>query len=115
MFEGVMQMMVSAFMRTLAMLLFLVTALLQPAVSSASVISFSDRTVFNNFGVVAFNSNFNDFGSAGPHLVSYPGGAPGVPTEFLRGDVSYHSVGGDWVYGPDTVLTETPEALIGNL
>lgn len=49
--------------------------------AQAGVILLSDRTVFNGLGVIAYNSNFDDFASG----FSYPG------NPWTRGDVTYTS------------------------
>ena len=67
-----------------------VTGLLMLAmtgVASASVITITDRSVFNAQGVIAYNSNFQDYGTMPQDS---PGkGFPGTP--FFRGDVIYNS------------------------
>jgi hypothetical protein len=111
-----MEIMVSGPLRTITVLFFLVAVSFKPATSSAAVITFSDRTVFNSLGDIAFNSNFNDFGP-GVNLISFVT-TPNWP--FVRGDVSYASVGGNWSFGPNSgiggvTLNSTAETLIGDL
>src|SRR6266508_4306087 len=83
----------------------LTLALLHPAKASASIITFHNRTAFNQQGTIAFNSNFNDFGT-GLALVAFD-----VP--YTRGDVTYIAPGGLFAWGADTHLTDT-ETLVGN-
>jgi hypothetical protein len=47
----------------------------------ADLVVYTDRTTFNSAGTIAFNSNFNDFGTG----FSFPG------DPFTRGDVTYTS------------------------
>lgn len=49
--------------------------------AQAGVVMYTDRTGFNSLGAIAYNSNFDDFGSG----FSYPG------TPWTRGDVTYTS------------------------
>ena len=84
----------------------LVLGLLQPAVGSADVITFHDRELFEAQGVIAFNSNFNDFGTG----LTFP---PCPLCNFTRGDVTYH--GQTFWFGPDTVWTDTAETLLGDV
>ena len=55
--------------------------------ANASVTTFTDRSLFNNQGLIAYNSNFEDYGTM-------PQNTPGqgfLGTPFTRGDVTYYS------------------------
>ena len=64
-----------------------------------------DRTAFNEQGTIAYNSNFNDFGT-GLTFVCFGGCA--------RGDVFYLNSGEVFTFGSDTIWTDT-ETLLGNV
>jgi len=81
-------------------------AMLQPAAGMASVISLSDRSVFDAYGQIVYNSNFNDFGRGF--------GAPNGGFGLTRGDVTYDRQE-PLTWGPDTPFTATPDTLIGSL
>ncbi len=84
--------------------LLMATALvvLIPASSFASVIVISNVVTFDAQGAIAYDSNFDDFGTGF--------GFPGDP--FTRGDVTYHSLN-NLTWGSGTGYTTT-QPLIGN-
>ncbi len=76
-----------------------------PSYSFASVSTFTDQSAFNSQGVIAFNSNFQDFGTGF--------GFPVNP--FTRGGVTYTS--GEnitWGFNTPTPYNTTLQTLIGN-
>ena len=73
-----------------------------PSQGFASVSTYTDQSTFNSQGVIAFDSNFNDFGTSF--------GFPANP--FTRGGVTYTS-GSNLTWGFSTVYTTTTETLIG--
>ena len=100
-------------MKRLVALFALTLSVFAPTVGSAGVITFSNRTTFDQQGTIAFNSNFEDFAAGDPCC---PGNAllnPNNAVDFVRGDVSY---GGFYVFaiGPDSGWTST-ETFLGNI
>ena len=76
--------------------------LLASAPASANVTQIGSQAAFSASGTIAFNSNFDDFGTGF--------GFPGDP--FTRGDVTYHSAS-NLTWGSSTGYTTT-QPLIGN-
>ena len=94
---------------------FLVTGLLLliGEVARASITEFTDRSDFNLQGVIAYNSNFQDYPGIQKYSIGFS--SPGDP--FSRGDVTYTS-SENLVWGPDGIGASghytTTEPLIGN-
>ncbi len=92
---------------------FLVTGLLVLSTTGAAiagVTTYSDRSLFEAQGGIAFNSNFQDYGGVAQDPAGYS--FPGDP--FSRGGVTYTS-GQNMIIGPGTFGYTTTVPLMANL
>jgi hypothetical protein len=71
--------------------------------ANASITTFTDRSLFNAQGVIAFNSNFQDYG--GSDATEITPGFSITNTPFTRGDVTYGNPFG--IIGPDLLASGT--------